>query len=245
MKGALLALLMLVSSRMAAAELLVYLPEAPAALVVQRTLEADPILAGVTIRVATRWRLFDEIQNQFPAAWAVVCAPVLQGGGWRPVLQGRRLGSTTFRYRLIALERQPGAPPIATVEEVLGVVQECAREEVPPFLAAGFPGLDLPSRHRLVAKQADLLQVLGLELVGCALVTPTQMAHAMSRFPGQIRVVAESLPVRLPVVAVRDPAQAGNAARLSGLAPASLAILGIDGWESCDGDRSPWRPGSP
>ncbi len=222
-----------------AADLLVYVPEAASSLVVQRTLEADAALAGVTVRVSPRWRTFEEQLEAHPHAWILASSPALAGGGWHPVLQGQRLGSVHFRYRVIALN-QGASAPVASATGTIGLVQECGRERLEAFLQAGFPGQTLPGRQRLVAKSADLLQVLGLEMVTCALVSPTLAAQAMSRFPGQVRVVGESRPIRLPVVAVRHPEEAPAAARLAGLAAPALMILGLDALIGFDGPVAPW-----
>lgn len=222
-----------------AADLLVYVPEAASSLVVQRTLEADAALAGVTVRVSPRWRSFEEQLEAHPRAWILASSPALAGGGWHPVLQGQRLGSVHFRYRVIALN-QGAAAPVASTPGTIGLVQECGRERMEEFLRAGFPGQALPGRQRLVAKSADLLQVLGLEMVTCALVSPTLAAQAMSRFPGQVRVVGESRPIRLPVVAVRHSEEASAAARLAGLAFPALMALGLDALIGFDGSVTPW-----
>lgn len=222
-----------------AAELLVYAPEATSSLVVQRAFMADPAMAGQTILVMPRWRSFEEALAEHPRAWALVAAPILSESGWIPVLQGQRLGSPTFRYRIIAIDHAVGLEPRGT----LGLVQECGRERIDDFVAAGFPGCTLPGRHRSVAKASDLLQLLGLEMVSGVMVTPTLATTAMASFPGRVRVLAESRRMRLPVLVVREPADCAPAMSLAALGSAALTSINLDALVPFTGDPQPWVSG--
>jgi len=221
-----------------AAELVVYAPETVSSLRLHRTLAADPALEGVQVFVTSRWRIFEDQLASHPSAWALANAPVLLDRGWHPVLQGQRLGSISFRYQILALDQASSARPMPAA--TMGLLQECGRDRVDGMIAELFPANQLPGRHRMVGKSTDLLQVLGLELVGCILVTPTQASQAMANFPGRAQILAESRPVRLPVVAVRVPGEAPAAARLAGIGKATLTELGIDTLVPFVGDPTPW-----
>jgi hypothetical protein len=221
-----------------AAELVVYAPETVSSLRLHRILAADPALEGVEVFVTSRWRTFEDQLAAHPTAWALANAPLLLEHGWSPVLQGQRLGVASFRYRVIAIDASPSAGLLSAA--TMGMLQECGRDRVDRMIADLFPAYQLPGRHRMVGKPADLLQILGLELVGCVLVTPTQATQAMASFPGRVRVLAESRPVRLPLVAVREPGEAPAAARLAGLGSAALTELGLDTLVPFAGDPTPW-----
>lgn len=211
-------------SPLAAAELVVFLPSATSQLEMQRRLEADPACVGLTITVTAKWRMCEEALERHPT---LVLAPATLAlvPGWRPELQAVVAGSDRFRYLLVAGD---AALTVAQLDHpAVGLLQELPRDRSEAFLAAAFPGLT-PGRVRLTAKADDVPNLLGLELARVCVLTPGMLTGARARLAGSMHVIARSRAVWHPMLYSNATVPAGAGRTLLGLAPATLAALGID-----------------
>lgn len=231
-------LLLLAVTEAATADLVAFLPRADSAISHERALREDPALAGLGITVVLRWRAFAEAMATSPAAIAVAPSGILLDSGWTPLRQGLRNGEDHERQSLVAID---GAVDLAGLtRRTVALVQESQREQGLAWLTGAYPDLPRDLTVRPVARPEDLLQVLGLDLAGAAVLTAAQTTAARERFPGSLKVLAHSRPLRLMVVACRAPGTAARAQILDRLGQPALEALGLTGFAPFTGPAVPW-----
>ena len=133
------------------------------------------------------------------------------------------------------------ADPAYLTRRTVALVQEANRDQGLAWLAGAYPDLPRDLAVRSVARSEDLLQVLGLDMVGAAVFTEIQVTATRERFPGSLKVLALSLPLRLAVAVSRSPEGATRAQVLDRLGTPALDALGLTGFAPFTGPPSPWR----